>query len=139
MIEKDLLEYFFWSNLNNANGNYGNLIYSDKEIDKDFNSVNSEILVNRDEKFINIMYSKSETKNFEEGDKEYFVKMSFEKDVSGDLVLDKRKTSPEIETLEDVKLILEGLKNTIVGFKSKPDFYIVGKENNSLNKIIKLK
>lgn len=139
MIEKELLEYFFWNKLNNANGNYGNLIYSDKEINKDFNSVNSEILVNRDEKFINIMYSKSETKNFEEGDKEYFVKMSFEKDINGDLVLDKRKTSPEIETLEDVKLILEGLKNTIVGFKSKPDFYIVGKENNSLNKIIKLK
>lgn len=136
MNEQQLTDYVFWDK--SARGKYGNLIYSHSETDANFDGTMFEILISNNEKEINIMYSKSEIKDMEQQPKEYFVKMCFTRDVNNELSLETDKTSPKIKSIDDVRVVMEGLRNTIIGFNSRPNFFVTGTKKTEPVKTIKI-
>lgn len=130
--EKEILNKIFWPK--EKENILGNMIYSNTN--SDFTET-SEISIVRKNHLLEIAYSSAPT--FKPDDKTYFVKIFFNSNESGYITVDKKKSSPELITEEDVKNVLDNISNSILKMNTNPIFFATGVINKleNKNKIIK--
>ena len=131
MKEEQILKSVFWPE--NKKEILGNLVFSHTDEDITNTQENS---VSRQANAWEVFFYKAPVFNPE--NREYFVKMYFEKNTDNELVVNKEKTSPELKTDSDIEKTLEIINTNIALMNTKPQFFSTGvaKSEPALKKII---
>lgn len=126
--EEQVLKNIFWPA--GKETILGNLIFS---FTNEEMTETTEISISRTQDKLEIFYGNCPT--FQPDEKLYFVQMFFDKNGT-ELTVDKKKTSPELNTDNDISMTLNNIQNTIVKMNTKPQFFetgVVAKQSVKLN------
>ena len=116
--EQNILEKLFWPK--DKCDLTGNIFYSNT--DEKFTTTKT-IGLSRSDAALEVFYC--EAPNFTPDEKQYFVKLIFERE-GENITLNHKKSSPEIKTDQDIESVLNSVQNSIILMNTTPQLFMTG-------------